>query len=110
MKKVSKLSVPAPKKAKPALEIKSEPQPAAPQIAQDLLEKKQALRALVTTHSLLNEGAFPKAAFQAVVDCQDFLTNCHKNLRQDVLSHPDFDKDPELKPLKESKNGQIQSI
>lgn len=96
--------------AEPAIEpIKTEAPIVAPEISPDLLEKKQALKAVVTTHNLLIEGCFSRMAFEAVNQCLSFLKGLHEQITKTALAHPDADKDPELKTLKEKLNGETKN-
>jgi hypothetical protein len=64
-----------------------------------------SLRAITTCHSLLNEGLFPRRAFEAIAGAQLFLETLHKQMTDECLAHPDADKIPDLKTLREAKNG-----
>lgn len=69
------------------------------QLEQDLLNKLSALRAIVTTHNLLQEGCFNVAAFGAIQVSLDFLKSLHKQVSEDALQHPQAHLVPELKHL-----------
>jgi hypothetical protein len=71
-----------------------------------LTDKVGALRALTTTYNLLNEGLFQKMAWTAVNECQEFIKSLHTTLTNEATSHPDADRIPDLKAIKEKKNGQ----
>ena len=74
-----------------------------PQIEQDLLNKVSALRAIVTTHNLLQEGNFTVAAMPAIAASLDFLKSLHKQVSDDALQHPQASLIPELKHLQGEK-------
>lgn len=66
------------------------------------LEKKiKALKALVLTWKLLEEGHFQKQHFEALCQTQEFLMALHKQLAEEALAHPDAMNSPELVELKE---------
>lgn len=69
------------------------------EIEQNLLNKLSALRSIVTTHNLLQEGSFTVAAFPAIQVSLDFLKSLHKQVSEDALQHPQASLVPELKQL-----------
>lgn len=83
--------------------LKTAPEAAkSPEIAKELIEKVQALRALATCHNLLDRGYFTHVQAVAVVQSLEFLKALHGQVKDECLSHADSDKVPELKSLKES--------
>ncbi len=71
-----------------------------PQIDPQLTEKVKALKALVTCHTLLADGMFPKSSWGAIQNAQTFLESLHTQLTAECLAHPDCDKVTELQALK----------
>lgn len=67
-----------------------------PQVAQDLLDKVQAIKALVTAHSLLGVGLFQVCNHKQVEESLNFLMALHSQVMQEALAHPDADKIQEL--------------
>ena len=80
-------------------------QQAAP-VSQDLLDKVQATKAIVTIHSLLGVGMFQYRHNDQVKQSLDFLGNLHKQVLDDALSHPDADKVKDLVDYKAEKEAQ----
>ncbi len=70
-------------------------------ISQDLLDKVQAAKALVTAHSLLGVGMFQHRHQDALKQSIDFLTALHKQVLDEALQHPDADKVPDLAAYRE---------
>ena len=60
-----------------------------PAPSQDLLDKVQATKALVTAHSLLGVGMFQARNHEAVTQSIEFLAALHKQILTDCLQHPD---------------------
>lgn len=71
-----------------------------PVIEQELLNKVSALRAIVTTHNLLQEGNFNLAAMPALQASVEFLKSLHAQVSEDALKHPQADLIEDLKQLK----------
>jgi hypothetical protein len=66
------------------------------QPAQDLVDKVQATKALVTTHSLLGIGMFQHRHSEALQQSIDFLAALHKQILTECLKHPDANLVPDL--------------
>lgn len=77
------------------------------EVAQELLDKVQSLKALVNCHSLIKEGAYPFIAHGTVHASLNFLETLHKTVLEDALKHPDAMLVPKLKEhvLAEAANG-----
>ena len=80
------------------------------EIAPELTQKVQALRALVTTYNLFNEGSFPLRCMQAALSAQNFLQSLHGSLVEEALAHPDADKVPEIKEMKDQKAARLAEL
>lgn len=77
-------------------------------VSQDLLDKVQAAKALVTAHSLLGVGMFQFRHQEALKQSIEFLANLHKQVLDDALSHPEADKVADLVQYKAEKEAQAQ--
>lgn len=64
-------------------------QAVSPAPSQDLVNKVQAAKALVTAHSLLGVGMFQHRHNEAVTQSLDFLAALHKQILTECLEHPD---------------------
>lgn len=60
-----------------------------PAPADELINKVQATKALVTAHSLLGIGMFQARNQEAVKQSLDFLAALHKQILEECLNHPD---------------------
>jgi hypothetical protein len=69
-------------------------------LPQDLKDKISAVRALATSHNLLDTGHFPASKLEAVRQCLAFIHNIYEQAVADALAHPDADKSPDLVHLK----------
>lgn len=78
------------------------------QPAQDLIDKVQATKALVTAHSLLGVGMFQHRHSEALSQSIDFLAALHKQVLDECLEHPDSDLIPDLVEYKEAAKQQEQ--
>ena len=62
-----------------------------------LQEKLQVLRKLVGIDNLLNNGIYPGAAAQEILEAKTFVQSLHKPLMEEAQAHPDFAKIPSSK-------------
>lgn len=72
--------------------------------AQDLQDKVQAAKALVTAHSLLGVGMFQHRHQEALTQSLQFLAALHKQILEECLAHPDADLIPDLVEYKKEAN------
>lgn len=70
------------------------------EVPKDLADKVGALKALATTHNLLQEASFRSSFLPAVQDSLSFLKILHQQMQDECLAHPDCDKVEDLKKLK----------
>lgn len=59
-------------------------------IDKDLIEKLNALRALVNINAIFNNGSFPIGLHDAVKGSIDFIRHLHEALLSEAQQHPDF--------------------
>lgn len=78
-------------------------------IAPELLQLKEALRKIVGVHTAIKVGFFPFDTFSKIKEGEEFLQKLHVDVFEKALAHPDFDKDEDLKALKERKDGQAEA-
>lgn len=71
------------------MENTQENQAVSPAPAEELINKVQATKALVTAHSLLGIGMFQARNQEAVKQSLEFLAALHKQLLEECLNHPD---------------------
>lgn len=64
--------------------------------AQDLLDKVQATKAIVTAHSLLGVGMFQHRHSESLKQSIEFLAALHKQILAECMLHPDSDLIPDL--------------
>ena len=67
-------------------------------ISKDLEEQLVSLKALATTHNLLQEGRFPLSHMKAIASSVAFIASLHKSLLDEAVKHEDAAKADELKP------------
>ena len=82
----------------------------APQIAPELLRSVAALHGISTCHNLLDKGAFAIAYSDAIKSSMDFLKVLHTQVREEAFNHPDCDKVPELKALKDQMEAATKAV
>jgi hypothetical protein len=79
-------------------------------VAQDLLHQINALKAITTAHSLINDARYPHTLLEAVKSSLQFLESLHGQALNQALSHPDAGKVPELAEIFNQRsvtNGQV---
>lgn len=81
-------------------------------VSQDLLDKVQATKAIVTAHSLLGVGMFQHRHSEALKQSLDFLTALHKQILDECIVHPDADKVQELVDYRaeQKKQAELQAL
>jgi hypothetical protein len=92
-----------PKKKKPLAVMATEP--AKPEIPKDLSDKWGSVEAVATTFNLMQKGAFPHSYQAAVGASLVFLSKLHESCVEAALAHPESDLIPQLKELKNAKDG-----
>ena len=70
------------------------------EIAPELLQQLQAIRALATAHNLLDKGLFSHEKAEAVRVSLDFLRSLHTQCVDTAIQHPQADLIPELASFK----------
>jgi len=68
-------------------------------IAKDLLDKKMLLADIVLTHNLLKVAHFQANAMNDVHKSMLFLGGLYNTTKAEVVSHPDAEKDADIKAL-----------
>lgn len=71
------------------------------EIAPELLAKLGAIRAIATTHNLLDSASFPVSKLEAVKLSLEFLRSLHEQALADAQSHPQASLVEALNPKKE---------
>ncbi len=71
------------------MENTQENQAVTPAPADELINKVQATKALVTAHNLLGVGMFQARNQEAVKQSLEFLAALHKQILEECLAHPD---------------------
>jgi len=77
-----------------------------PTLPKDLDDQVKALRAIATTHNLLDSGRFTHQELPLIITSLKFLRSLHKQVLDSASIHPDAHLVPELKSLKEKENNQ----
>jgi hypothetical protein len=81
-----------------------------PAIPTDLQYQINALKAITTAHSLINDARYPHTLLEAVKSSLQFLESLHGQALNQALSHPDAGKVPELAEIFNQRsvaNGQV---
>lgn len=73
------------------------------EIAPELTDKINALKAITTVHSLLGVGMFQHRHSEALSESIKFMEALHKQVMDEALLHPDSDKSAELVEFKQQK-------
>lgn len=69
-------------------------------ISQDLQNKVSSLKALATTHNLLQKGHYPYGYDDAIKQSLSFIQALHEQVMTEAINDPQAELVPELKQLK----------
>ena len=103
---ISQPAEPTPTQAQPQGATGSPSEAAAPEVPKDLQVQVATARAFAECHKLLARGHFRASDLIALDSALSFVAGIHQEALSRALAHPQADLVPELKAMKEAKNGQ----